>query len=69
MDATIGKSRVIGLEKIELSVYSSNEAAIALYRSFGFEEEGRRRRGRLVDGVHDDVILMGLFLTIRLHSH
>lgn len=62
-EATIEKARVLGLEKIELSVYSSNDAAIALYRNLGFLEEGRKTRGRLVDGVYDDVVLMALVLT------
>lgn len=62
MDATISRCRELGLEKIELSVYSSNEPAIALYRKLGFVDEGRKVRGRLVDGVYDDVISMALFL-------
>ena len=52
----------MGLEKIELSVYCSNVAAINLYRNLGFEEEGRKKRGRLVDGSYDDVLLMALDL-------
>jgi len=45
-----------------LGVFSSNEPAIALYRSLGFQEEGRKKRGRFVDGIYDDVILMALEL-------
>jgi RimJ/RimL family protein N-acetyltransferase len=60
--ATIDFAKEIGLEKIELAVYASNESAIALYRSLGFTEEGCRKRGRLVDGVYDDVLLMALML-------
>ncbi|WP_035607310.1 GNAT family N-acetyltransferase [Haloferula sp. BvORR071] len=62
LEATIDEAQRIGLEKIELSVYLSNEPAIALYRSFGFVEEGLKKRGRLVEGIYDDVVLMGLFL-------
>ena len=62
LEATIAKARAVGLEKIELCVYCSNESAIALYRNFGFEEEGKKTRGRLVDGVYDDVLLMALHL-------
>lgn len=62
IEATIEKTRLLGLEKIELSVFPSNEPAIVLYRNLGFEEEGRRKRGRLVDGIYDDVLLMALFL-------
>jgi ribosomal protein S18 acetylase RimI-like enzyme len=62
MKATIKKARELGFEKLELGVYSSNEGAIALYSKFGFEEEGRKKRGRLVDGIYDDIILMALVL-------
>jgi ribosomal protein S18 acetylase RimI-like enzyme len=62
MEVTIARCRELGLEKIELSVYSANEPAIALYRKLGFVEEGRRSRSRLIDGIYQDVIAMGLFL-------
>ncbi len=62
VEATIDKAKAIGLEKIELSVYASNHPAIALYQKLGFEEEGRKKRGRLVDGIYDDVVLMALDL-------
>lgn len=62
IEATIEKAILLGLEKIELSVHASNEPAIALYRSVGFEEEGRKKRGWLVDGAYDDVLLMALEL-------
>jgi RimJ/RimL family protein N-acetyltransferase len=32
------------MHKLSLSVFPHNEAAIALYRKFGFEEEGYRRK-------------------------
>jgi ribosomal protein S18 acetylase RimI-like enzyme len=47
------------VEKVELQVRSSNEAAIALYRSLGFVEEGRKTK-RLKIGPHeylDDVYM------------
>ncbi len=62
LQATVERARELGLEKVELEVFASNAPAIGLYRSFGFLEEGRRRRGRLVDGAYDDVLLMGLGL-------
>jgi ribosomal protein S18 acetylase RimI-like enzyme len=49
-------------EQIDLDVYASNVAAQALYRSAGFVEQGRKRGGRKVDGVYDDVIIMTRFL-------
>jgi ribosomal protein S18 acetylase RimI-like enzyme len=47
-------------EQVELSVYASNDRAHALYRRSGFVERGRWPKGRKVDGVYDDVILMSL---------
>jgi RimJ/RimL family protein N-acetyltransferase len=61
LDATIERTWAIGMQKIELSVYSSNEPAIQLYKKLGFVEEGVKKRGRLVDGIYDDVVLMALF--------
>lgn len=61
MEATIERCWELGLQKIELSVYSSNEAAIQLYKKLGFVEEGTKKRGRLVEGMYDDVVLMALF--------
>lgn len=47
------------LEKVGLSVFSDNERAIALYRSFGFEEEGcRRGEYRMEDGSYRDDLLL-----------
>jgi RimJ/RimL family protein N-acetyltransferase len=48
------------MSKIELSVYSSNTAAIALYRRFGFTDFGMVRDHRRLDGVSYDVLLMEL---------
>ena len=48
------------LTRIELEVYASNSAAIALYRRFGFSEEGLKRRARFLDGQYQDILLMAL---------
>jgi ribosomal protein S18 acetylase RimI-like enzyme len=40
--AAIGWARERGLHKLSLSVFPHNSAGIALYRKFGFVEEGRR---------------------------
>jgi RimJ/RimL family protein N-acetyltransferase len=48
--------------KVELRVRSSNTRAMALYKRFGFVEEGRfRRRLRMEDGTFIDDISMAWF--------
>lgn len=50
-------------EKIQLQVFSSNTRALNLYRTLGFEEEGRRRKVfRLPEIGLVDGVMMGLFL-------
>lgn len=51
-----------GVEKVELEVYASNEAAINLYKKMGFEIEGLRVMARKLDGYYDDIMLMGKLL-------
>jgi RimJ/RimL family protein N-acetyltransferase len=47
------------LECLELSVFAGNARAIHLYRSVGFEAEGRLRNAvKLADGRYDDLITM-----------
>lgn len=61
--AAIEWARTHGLHKLSLSVFPHNDAAIALYRKFGFVEEGRRRRHfRRTSGEVWDLIDMGLQL-------
>ena len=54
--------RWMGVLRIELTVYVDNAAAIALYRKFGFAEEGRHRGYALRDGRYVDALAMA-----RLH--
>lgn len=51
------------VEKVELQVRSSNERAIALYRSLGFVEEGKKTR-RLKTGPNEylDDVYMALWV-------
>jgi RimJ/RimL family protein N-acetyltransferase len=49
-----------GLLRVELEVFASNTAAIRLYEQEHFVIEGRKRCARILDGVEDDVIVMGL---------
>jgi L-phenylalanine/L-methionine N-acetyltransferase len=55
-------ARSVGVEKIELTVYPGNEAARALYRRFGFVEEGTLVRHSKKAGGYEDEVLMGLWL-------
>lgn len=49
--------------RVELDVYASNTAAIALYEKAGFVHEGRRRDALLRDGAYEDILTMGLITT------
>jgi ribosomal protein S18 acetylase RimI-like enzyme len=63
MEAGIRWSREQGVHKLGLSVFPHNAAAIALYRKYGFVEEGRRvKHYRRASGEFWDSIEMGLFL-------
>jgi ribosomal protein S18 acetylase RimI-like enzyme len=63
LEAAIAWSRERGLHKLSLSVFPHNAAAIALYRKYGFVEEGRRvKHYRRASGELWDAIEMGLLL-------
>jgi RimJ/RimL family protein N-acetyltransferase len=50
--------RSVDVEKIMLAVYPANEVAIALYRKFGFVEEGRLvGHSRKSTGYEDEVLM------------
>jgi ribosomal protein S18 acetylase RimI-like enzyme len=51
-------ARARGLRRVELIVRADNSAAIALYRSCGFEVEGTCRSYLRHDGVEHDALLM-----------
>lgn len=55
-------ARSVGVNKLLLSVYPHNTAAIALYRKFGFVEEGRLRRQSRKSTGDEDEILMATWL-------
>jgi ribosomal protein S18 acetylase RimI-like enzyme len=61
--AAIEHARAEGLHKLTLEVFPHNDAAVALYRKFGFVEEGRRvKHYRRASGELWDSLLMGLLL-------
>ncbi|TVT85980.1 GNAT family N-acetyltransferase [Pseudomonas sp. H3(2019)] len=48
----------MNVQRVELSVYADNEAAIGLYRKFGFDTEGLFREYAVRDGVLVDALSM-----------
>jgi RimJ/RimL family protein N-acetyltransferase len=63
MAAAIEWARAQGLHKLSLGVFAHNAAGLALYRKFGFVEEGRRiKHYRRQSGELWDSIEMGLLL-------
>ena len=63
MAAGIEWARERGLHKLCLAVFPHNDAGIALYRKFGFVEEGRRvKQIRRQSGELWDTVEMGLLL-------
>jgi len=61
IDATLAAAHG-RFEQVDLDVYGRNAAALALYRTAGFVEQGRKRGGRKLDGVYDDIVVMTRFL-------
>jgi putative acetyltransferase len=55
-------ARAFGIERIELTVYPHNDAAIALYRRFGFVEEGRLVRHAKKSYGYEDELLMAAWI-------
>jgi RimJ/RimL family protein N-acetyltransferase len=63
MAAAIDWARAQGLHKLSLGVFAHNTAGLALYRKYGFVEEGRRvKHYRRQSGELWDSIEMGLLL-------
>jgi putative acetyltransferase len=50
--------RWLNLSRLELTVYTDNEAAIRLYKRFAFEIEGRLRKYAFRDGAYVDAFAM-----------
>ena len=58
----LNRAKEMGLEKIELSVYTNNTAAVKLYKKFGFTEIGVVKHYRKLNGKYFDCVEMELFL-------
>lgn len=56
-------ARAMGIQKIGLSVFATNQAAIRLYQRLGYREEGRRQNQFLLQGALIDEVLMALYLS------
>ena len=50
------------LHRLELTVMTNNERAIALYKKYGFSVEGRIRDSLIIDNVFVDEYMMSLIL-------
>jgi putative acetyltransferase len=55
-------ARWSGVEKVTLTVYPENERALALYRKFGFTEEGRLTGHSKKSYGYEDEVIMGRWL-------
>lgn len=62
MEYMVDWARKKGYEKISLSVFSSNKPAINLYKKFGFDIEGVKKKEFKVEGQYVDEVCMGRFL-------
>ena len=56
-------ARTLGIQKIGLSVFATNLAAIRLYQRLGYREEGRRQNQFLLHGTLVDEVFMALYLS------
>jgi ribosomal protein S18 acetylase RimI-like enzyme len=62
MTDALAWAKRVGIEKVVLSVYPRNDAAIRLYRSLGFLEEGRLARHSRKTYGYEDEILMAVWI-------
>jgi RimJ/RimL family protein N-acetyltransferase len=62
LDEAVTWARSAGVSKLELHVFPWNAPALGLYESFGFAQEGYRKRHYERGGELVDAILMAYFL-------
>ena len=63
LDAVLEHARGLGVEMVRLQVFASNSAAIRLYASRGFREDGVVRRAVRLPERDEDYVLMSLELS------
>lgn len=62
LEITIAHAWREGLKRLELEVFADNEIAIDLYyEKHGYQIEGVKRYARCIDGVYQDVVVMGQY--------
>lgn len=61
LERALNHSKSIGLEKIELTVYTDNKSAVGLYKKYGFTEVGTNKHFRKIGDKYFDAYLMELF--------
>lgn len=64
LQAVLRAARAAGAVRCLLEVRCSNGGAIALYRKYGFTEDGVRKNYYPTDGGREDALLMSLNLTV-----
>lgn len=62
MRAGIEWARAVGIRKLRLGVFATNDRAVALYRKLGFVEEARLHHEVILDGTPVDEVFMTLWL-------
>jgi len=62
MEDLLRWARAERIRKVTLAVFATNAPAIALYRDFGFVEEGRLKGQVVLNGASVDEVLMALWI-------
>lgn len=55
-------ARSVGIRKLSLTVFATNQSAIALYRQLGFAEEARLKGQVILDGQPVDELVMARWM-------
>lgn len=65
LEAVLEGAAGLGITRVELEVFETNERAIALYERNGFVHEGRKRGARMLDGRTEAIVCMARVATAR----